>query len=57
MKIRNVALCKNQLKLKLVKGSLNFKKSQIFTVPDIDFISSLGINTFNPFSLNPIIFR
>ena len=57
MKIRNVALCKNQLKLKSVKGSLNFKKSQIFTVPDKDFISSLGINTFNPFSLNPIIFR
>ena len=56
MKIRNVALCKNQLKLKSVKGSLKFKKVTN-TVPDIDFISSLGINTFNPFSLNPIIFR
>ena len=53
MKIRNVASCKSQLNLKSLKFKivLNF-----FTVPDIDFISSLDINTFDSFSLNTIIF-
>ena len=45
MKIRNVASRKNQLKLKSLKGSLKLENVlHIFTVPDIDFISSLDIN-------------
>ena len=58
MKIWNLVLCKNQVKLRSRKGLLKLKNVlQIFTVPNIDFISSLDINTFNSFSLNPIILR
>ena len=40
------------------KGLLKLiRVSQIFNVPDIDFISSLDINTFDLFPLNPIILR
>ena len=40
------------------KGLLKLiRVSQIFNVPDIDFISSLDINTFDLFPLNSIILR
>ena len=45
MKFRNVSSGS-------LKGSLKFKDAlQNFLVPDIGFISSLDINTFNSFSL------
>ena len=54
----NLFSCKDQIKFRSWKGLLKFKNVlQIFTVPNIDFISSLVINTFDWFSLNPIIFR
>ena len=40
MKVRSIASCKIQIRLKSLKESLKFKKIfQIFTVPDILFLA------------------